>query len=105
MGTDDRLHRGTDASVRAWEHVHRAVRVRRGRLLKNKSHAVTAQVVVPDAGAQGVIIAQGGAFGGWSLYLREGRPAYCYNLFGLQQFKVHGQERLTPGDHQVRVEL
>jgi arylsulfatase A-like enzyme len=74
-------------------------------VLKNKSHAVTAQIVVPDAGAQGVIIAQGGAFGGWSLYLHEGRPAYCYNLFGLQQFKVYGQERLTPGEHQVRVEF
>jgi sulfatase-like protein len=74
-------------------------------VLKNKSHAVTAEIVVPEGGAQGVIIAQGGAFGGWSLYLHEGRPAYCYNLFGLQQFKVYGQERLTAGDHQVRVEF
>jgi len=41
--------------------------------VKNKSSAVTAQVVVPDGGAQGVIIAQGGVFGGWSLYAR--RPA------------------------------
>jgi hypothetical protein len=39
---------------------------------KNKSHAVTAQVVVPDSGAQGVMISQGGAFGGWSLYARAG---------------------------------
>ena len=49
--------------------------------VKNKSSAVTAQVVVPDGGAQGVIIAQGGVFGGWSLYARDGRPVYCYNLF------------------------
>ena len=74
-------------------------------VLKNKSHAVTAQIVVPEGGAQGVIIAQGGAFGGWSLYLHEGRPAYCYNLFGLQQFKVYGQEPLTAGEHQVRIEF
>ena len=45
---------------------------------------------VPEGGAEGVIVAQGGAFGGWSLYLHDGRPAYCYNLFGLQRFKVYG---------------
>jgi arylsulfatase len=53
-------------------------------VLKNKSHAVTAEVVVPDTGAAGVIVAQGGAFGGWTLYLKDGKPAYCYNLFGLR---------------------
>ena len=37
-----------------------------------------------------MIVAQGGAFGGWTLYLHEGRPAYCYNMFGLQRFKVYG---------------
>ena len=75
--------------------------------VKNKSHAVTAQIVVPDGGAEGVIVAQGGAFGGWSLYLKDGRPAYCYNLFGLQRFKVHGETavaaRRAPGAHGVRL--
>ena len=63
---------------------------RRTRVLdvKNKSHSVTAQIEVPEGGGEGVIIAQGGAFGGWSLYLHEGRPAYCYNFFGLERFKV-----------------
>ena len=74
-------------------------------VLKNKSHAVTAQIVVPDGGAEGVIVAQGGAFGGWSLYLKDGRPAYCYNLFGLQRFKVHGETAVAPGEHQVRMEF
>ena len=74
-------------------------------VLKNKSHAVTAQIVVPDGGAEGVIIAQGGAFGGWSLYLKDGRPAYCYNLFGLQQFKVYGEAAVASGEHQVRAEF
>jgi arylsulfatase len=74
-------------------------------VIKNKSHAVTAQVVVPEAGAQGVIVAQGGAFGGWSLYTTGGRPAYCYNLFGLQQFKVHGEQPIPAGEHQVRMEF
>ena len=76
-------------------------------VLKNKSHAVTAEIVVPDGGATGVIVAQGGAFGGWSLYAHEGKPAYCYNLFGLQQFKVYGDERAprrrAPGAGGVRL--
>jgi hypothetical protein len=74
-------------------------------VVKNKSHAVTAQIVVPDDGAEGVIVAQGGAFGGWSLYLKDGRPAYCYNLFGLQQFKVYGEAAVSPGEHQVRMQF
>jgi hypothetical protein len=74
-------------------------------VVKNKSHAVTAQIVVPDGGAEGVIVAQGGAFGGWSLYLKAGRPAYCYNLFGLQRFKVLGETAVSPGEHQLREEF
>jgi arylsulfatase len=74
-------------------------------VLKNKSHAVSAQIVVPDGGANGVIVAQGGAFGGWSLYLHEGKPAYCYNLFGLHRFKVYGQEPVAAGEHQIRIEF
>jgi arylsulfatase len=73
--------------------------------IKNKSHAITAQVVVPERGAAGVIVAQGSAFGGWSLYVHEGRPAYCYNLFGLRRFKVYGDVVIAPGEHQVRAEF
>ena len=62
-------------------------------VMKNKSYAVTAQIDVPDGGARGVIVAQGGAFGGWTLYVKDGKPAYCYNLFGLQLFKIHGTRR------------
>jgi arylsulfatase len=74
-------------------------------VLKNKSHAVTAEVVVPDSGASGVIIAQGGAFGGWALYAQDGKPAYCYNHFGLARYKVYGEEPLPAGEHQVRMEF
>ena len=74
-------------------------------VLKNRSHAVTAQVQVPDGGAHGVIIAQGGAFGGWTLYARDGKPAYCYNLMGLRRFKVYGDREIPSGEHQVRVEF
>jgi arylsulfatase A-like enzyme len=72
---------------------------------KNKSFALTAQIDVPEAGARGVIFSQGGSFGGMSLYAREAKPAFCYNLFGLQRFKVYGQDPIPTGEHQVRVEF
>jgi arylsulfatase len=52
-----------------------------------------------------VLIAQGGAFGGWSLYMHEGRPKYCYCFFGVQRFTVEGGSRVPAGDHQVRMEF
>jgi arylsulfatase len=72
---------------------------------KNKSHSVSAEIIVPEGGANGVIVAQGGAFGGWSLYVKDGKPAYCYNLFGLQRFKVAGDAAIPAGEHQVRMEF
>ncbi len=74
-------------------------------VIKNRSHSVTAQLAVPEGGAEGVVIAQGGAFGGWSIYFNEGRPTYCYNLLGIARFKVAGAEPLGAGEHQVRMEL
>jgi arylsulfatase A-like enzyme len=73
--------------------------------IKNKSHAVTAEVVVKDGAANGIIIAQGGAFGGWTLYAKDGKPVYCYNLFGLQRFKILGDRPIPSGEHQVRMEF
>jgi arylsulfatase A-like enzyme len=73
--------------------------------IKNKSHAVTAEIEVPDGGAQGVIIAQGGSIGGWSLYLKEGKPRYCYNLLGVQRFYVGSETEVPAGTHQVRMEF
>ncbi|MET0997929.1 MAG: sulfatase-like hydrolase/transferase, partial [Marmoricola sp.] len=72
---------------------------------KNKSHAVTAQIEVPEGGAEGVLVAQGGAYAGWSLYLHEGRPAYCYNLLGVQRFKIYGDQPVPVGEHQIRIEF
>jgi arylsulfatase len=72
---------------------------------KNKSHAVTAEVVVPDAGAEGVIIAVGGSIGGWSLYAKNGKPKYCYNYYGMEQYSIEGKEKLPAGTHQVRMEF
>jgi len=72
---------------------------------KNKSHSVTAEIVVPKSGAEGVIIAQGGNIGGWSLYAKGGKLKYCYNLLGVQYFYVESNAALPAGDHQVRMEF
>jgi arylsulfatase len=73
--------------------------------LKNTSHAITAEVVVPDSGAQGVILTQGSAFGGWCLYAREGRLAYGYNFGGLRRYCIEAHGELPQGTHQVRMEF
>ena len=74
-------------------------------VIKNKSHAVTANITVPDRGAEGVIISQGGAFAGWSLYVKDSTPKYCYNTLGLTLSTITSDRALTPGDHQVRMEF
>jgi arylsulfatase A-like enzyme len=73
--------------------------------IKNKSFSVTAEVVVPDGGATGTLIAQGGAIGGWSLYLTDGKAKFTYNLLGIQAFATEASEPVPPGKHQVRVEF
>ena len=73
--------------------------------LKNKSYSVTAEVDLPDEGGNGVIVAQGGAFGGWSLYLLDGVPTHCYNLLGLAMVKATASDPLPAGTHQLRVEF
>jgi arylsulfatase len=73
--------------------------------IKNKSHSVTAQVQVPDGGAEGVIVSQGGAFAGWVLYANGGRLKYVYNFLGLQQFAVESASEIPAGEHQVRMEF
>jgi arylsulfatase len=73
--------------------------------VKNKSHSVTAQLTVPEAGAEGVVVAQGGAYAGWSLYVKNGKPKYCYNLLGIRRFYVEGEMELASGTHQVRMEF
>ncbi|MGH9901765.1 MAG: arylsulfatase, partial [Pyrinomonadaceae bacterium] len=73
--------------------------------IKNKSHAVTAEIEVPESGAEGVIIAQGGNIGGWSLYAQGGKLKYCYNLLGVQYNYVEADSALRAGQHQVRMEF
>jgi hypothetical protein len=73
--------------------------------VKNKSHAVTAEIEVPQSGAEGVIIAQGGNIGGWSFYAKGGKLKYCYNLLGVQYFYVESDRAIPAGEHQVRMEF
>jgi hypothetical protein len=73
--------------------------------LKNKSHSVTAEVTVPETGAEGVIVAQGGNVGGWALYAKAGKLKYCYNFLGIKYFHVQADTPLPAGSHQVRMEF
>ncbi|MGB7197345.1 MAG: sulfatase/phosphatase domain-containing protein, partial [Acidobacteriaceae bacterium] len=73
--------------------------------IKNKSHSVTAEIVVPASRAEGVIVAQGGNIGGWSLYAKSGKLKYCYNLLGIHQFYAESADVLPSGQHQVRMEF
>jgi arylsulfatase A-like enzyme len=69
--------------------------------VKNRSHRIVADVETVGAGVDGVIIAQGGRFGGWSLYCVGGRVRYVYNYFGLQHYRVVADEPLPPGRHEI----
>jgi arylsulfatase len=65
--------------------------------VKNRSKTITAEVEVPASGGNGTLIAQGGRFGGWSLYVKDGVPAYAYNFLGLQRSTIAGTAKLPPG--------
>jgi len=73
--------------------------------LKNKSHSITAKIVVPEGGADGVIITQGGENGGWSLYVKDSKLKYCYNFIGLDRSYVESKELLKTGEHLVRIDF
>jgi arylsulfatase len=73
--------------------------------VKNRSKSITAEVEIPVGGANGVVLAQGGRFAGWSLYFRDGRPAYAYNFVGLQHTTVEAPQPLAPGRATVRVDF
>ncbi len=73
--------------------------------MKNKSYSVTAEVEVPEKGAEGVIIAQGGRFGGWAVYFKGGKAKFAYNVLGIQEFIAEADAPLPAGTHQVRMEF
>jgi arylsulfatase len=70
--------------------------------VKNRSLTITADVETPARGANGVVLAQGGRFGGWSLYFKDGKPIYTYNFLGLQRFTVAAAQAVAAGKATVR---
>ncbi len=73
--------------------------------VKNKSHTVSASIEVPEGGAEGVLVAQGGRFGGWSLYVKDGKLAYCHNWLGKEHYTVVADTPLPAGPVTVRFEF
>lgn len=73
--------------------------------VKNKSKTITADIVVPEKGAHGIILAQAGRFGGWALYAKNGVPAYDYNFLGLKSTTIGGSQPLTAGKHTLRFDF
>ncbi len=71
---------------------------------KNKSHSITAEIEIGSGDNDGMIVTQGGRFGGWALYIYEGRPKYVYNLANLERYEIVGK-RLPPGEHTIRYEF
>jgi arylsulfatase A-like enzyme len=67
----------------------------------NRSYTITAEVEIPQGGAEGMIVTMGGRFGGYGLYLLEGKPVFLYNLLSLERFRWNGQQALTAGKHTI----
>uniref|UniRef100_B8HXE1 Sulfatase n=1 Tax=Cyanothece sp. (strain PCC 7425 / ATCC 29141) TaxID=395961 RepID=B8HXE1_CYAP4 len=73
--------------------------------IKNKSFSITAEIELKDKPANGVIIAQGGKFGGWSVYAKDGKLKFTYNVLGIKEFTVEATTPIPQGKHQVRMEF
>ena len=73
--------------------------------VKNRSHAITAEVQIPKGGASGVILAQAGRFGGWSLYMKAGTPMYTYNWLGLKRYTIAAKQPVPAGKATIRFEF
>ncbi|MCK7538417.1 MAG: hypothetical protein MZV63_49430 [Marinilabiliales bacterium] len=74
--------------------------------IKNRPITLTAEVEIPAGKtANGILIAQGGRFGGWALYVKDGIAAYDYNFLGMQRFTVAAGQKLTPGKHTVKFDF
>jgi arylsulfatase len=66
-----------------------------------KSYTITAEVTVPNGGGDGMIVTNGGRFGGYGLYLLKGKPVFNYNMLTLAQYRWEGQQPLSAGKHTI----
>ena len=73
--------------------------------VKNRSKTITAEIEIPEGGASGAIIVQGGRYGGWSLHMRDGKPAYEYNWLGFERFVVESPDALPAGKATVELDF
>lgn len=73
--------------------------------VKNTNYTITADVEIPKAGANGVIIAQAGKFGGWTLYMKNGKLQHEYNYFGVENTRVTSSTAVSPGAHILKYEF
>src|SRR5712692_9887795 len=71
----------------------------------NKSFKIGAEVEIPAAGTQGVLVTQGGRFNGWGLYLLAGKPVFHYNTVGVYRYPIVGPDQLSPGNHTILVDF
>jgi arylsulfatase len=71
----------------------------------NHSYSITADVVVPDGGAEGVIVAEADHLGGFTLYVKDGKLTHTYSMMGVFVFKQVAEEELPTGDVTVRMEF
>ncbi|MDM9623093.1 arylsulfatase [Rhizobium sp. S96] len=67
----------------------------------NKSYTITADIDIPQPGADGVLVTEGGRFGGYGLYLLKDKPIFVYNLLGMARFRWEGADALKPGKHTI----
>ena len=73
--------------------------------VKGRHHTITAEVEIPEDKTNGVIIAQAGYFGGWTLYMKDGKPRHEYNCFALERTNIGGDAALAPGKHTISYEF
>jgi arylsulfatase len=73
--------------------------------LLNTSYTITADITVPEGGAEGMIVTSGGRFAGWGFYLLEGKPVFNWNLLNLEWVKWEAPKALTPGKHTVEFDF
>ena len=73
--------------------------------IKNRSFSITADIEVQDKGTNGVILAQGGRFGGWAVFMKDDKPAFIYNFLGLEQYTVYSDAKLKAGKANVKIDF
>jgi arylsulfatase len=71
----------------------------------NTSYTITAEIDVPEGGAEGIILTSGGRFAGYGFYLLEGKPVFLWNLLDLERVKWEGQDALAPGKHTLEFDF